>query len=603
MGIVYGLKKFNQYLYGRKFTLITDHKPLVTIFGPTSSLSTMAASRMQQWALILYSYYYTIQYKPTAQHGNADALSRLPQVTTPDALCSDQEVHVIQRVVEKLPIRATDIQQATRRDPVLSKVLRYTVQGWPTGDVDAELKPYYHHQLELTTENDCLLWGMRVIIPEQFRQQVLREQHQSHPGIVRMKSMARVYVWWPGIDREIEALVRGCESCSQSRDCPQMAPLHPWEYPRNPWQRLHVDFAGPFCAKMWLIVVDARTKWPEVIPMETITTTKTVQALRAMFAHWGLPEQIVSDNGPQFTSEEFKQFCGLNGIRHVLVAPYHPRSNGEAERFVKTFKLAFRAMKGEDLLKRLDQFLFSYRNTPHTTTGYSPAQLLLGRRLRSKLDLLVPRVESKVEAAQQGQMKYHDVKAKARTFDAGQSVWAQNYRPGEKWLPGVVMERVGPVSYRVEVQGQVWRRHVDQLLQREERVGDSPMSDPVISNDIPLTGEPPVIPSVESAVPAGSECTAVVPSMSSSTGELPGVLEMPPKSPLSSAIDSSALPPSSPSGLKVMSSPPLDAVGGTTALTVLSSSPTVPSGGQVGPRRNPQRERKAPSRHRDFVHH
>ena len=118
------LKKFHQYLYGWKFTLITDHKPLVTIFGLTASLSIMAASRMQRWALILSGYYFTIQYKPTAQHGNAEALSRLPQVTTPDALCLDQEVHAIQRVVEKLPIQATDIQQATRRNPVMSQVVR-----------------------------------------------------------------------------------------------------------------------------------------------------------------------------------------------------------------------------------------------------------------------------------------------------------------------------------------------------------------------------------------------------------------------------------------------------------------------------------------------
>ncbi|KAL5473474.1 hypothetical protein EMCRGX_G027963 [Ephydatia muelleri] len=290
-----------------------------------------------------------------------------------------------------------------------------------------------------------------------------------------------------------------------------MAPLHPWEYPRNPWQRLHVDFAGPFCARMWLIVVDARTKWPEVIPMETITTTKTVQALRTIFAHWGLPEQIVSDNGPQFTSEEFKQFCGLNGIRHVLVVPYHPRSNGEAERFVKTFKQAFRSMKGEDLLKRLDQFLFSYRNTPHTTTGYSPAQLLLGRRLRSKLDLLVPREGS--------------------------------------------------------------------------------------------------IPPVESVVPAESQFTSVVPPRSSSVGELPGVLEIPPKSLSYSASDSSVPPLSSPPGSNVRGSPPVDAVPETTptrnssSLTVPSSSPTVPSSAPIGPRRNPQRDRKAPSRYRDFVDH
>ena len=111
--------------------------------------------------------------------------------------------------------------------------------------------------------------------------------------------------------------------------------------------------------------------------METVTTSKIVQALRTIFAHGGLPEQIVSDNGPHFTSEEFKQFCRLNGIKHVLVAPYHPRSNGEVERFFKTFTQAFCAMKGEDLLKKLDQFLFSYWNTPHTTTGYSPAQFFI----------------------------------------------------------------------------------------------------------------------------------------------------------------------------------------------------------------------------------
>ena len=123
LGIIYGLKKFRQYLYGLKFTLITDHKPVVSIFGPYTSLSSMAASCMQRWALVLSGYYYTIQYKPTAQHRNADTLSRLPQIPDTDALVLDQEVNAVQRVVEKLPIRAADIQQATQKDPVLSQVL------------------------------------------------------------------------------------------------------------------------------------------------------------------------------------------------------------------------------------------------------------------------------------------------------------------------------------------------------------------------------------------------------------------------------------------------------------------------------------------------
>jgi hypothetical protein len=174
---------------------------------------------------------------------------------------------------------------------------------------------------------------------------------------VLMKSMARMYVWWPGIDREIEALVRGCESCSQSRDCPQMAPLHPWEYPRNPWQRLHVDFAGPFCAKMWLIVVDARTKWPEVIPMETITTTKTVQALRTMFAHWGLPEQIVSDNGPQFTSEEFKAVLRIEWYQTCVGGTISSSIKWRSQTICEDFQTSFLCDEGGGLVEKTGPIL------------------------------------------------------------------------------------------------------------------------------------------------------------------------------------------------------------------------------------------------------
>ena len=175
------------------------------------------------------------------------------------------------------------------------------------------------------------MWGIRVVIPPQMRGFVLKELHQSHPGIVRMKSLARLYVWWPGIDREIKQM-----------DV-QLAPLHPWEYPSRPWQRLHIDFAGPFFGKMWLIVVDASSKWPEVIYLKELSYE--------WYDHHGADEHLcafwssrsVSD-GPQFISEQFKTFCKSNGIRHARVAPYHPSSNGEAEHFMKSFKNTFRAM-------------------------------------------------------------------------------------------------------------------------------------------------------------------------------------------------------------------------------------------------------------------
>ena len=171
-------------------------------------------------------------------------------------------------------------------------------------DMDAKMSPYFLRKEELTIQQGCLMWGIKVIIPKKFQNWVLNELHLGHPGIVKMKSIARTHVWWPGIDKEIEQITHTCQSCVNTRNkLPQMT-LHPWMWPEKPWQRLHIDYAGPFLGRYFLIVVDARTKWPEVIPTATITSEKTITELRKLFSTHGIPEQIVSDNGTQFTSSE-----------------------------------------------------------------------------------------------------------------------------------------------------------------------------------------------------------------------------------------------------------------------------------------------------------
>ena len=197
------------------------------------------------------------------------------------------------------------------------------------------------------------------------------------------------------MDSDIEDTARACMGCQQTQRTPQTAPLHPWEWPAQPWQRIHIDYAGQFLEQMWLIVIDAHSKWPEVIPMSTTTATQTIKTLRKLSAQFGIPEQLVSDNGPQFTSDEFTQFLQSNGIRHIRSAPYHPATNGLAERFVQTFKNAMKASNSERPLdQRVAQFLLRYRNTPHTTTNTSPAMLLLKRPLRTRLDILRPDVRT-----------------------------------------------------------------------------------------------------------------------------------------------------------------------------------------------------------------
>ena len=176
------------------------------------------------------------------------------------------------------PITSGTIQAATRTDPILGAVLRYTKHGWPV-NFPAELKPFWTRRESLTVEQNVLIWGIRVIVPKNLQNQVLQEIHSSHPGVARMKLTARSYIWWPGLDTQIEKLANSCSACQDTRNTPPKVPLHPWQWPNKPWSRVHIDFVGPFLNRFFFLVVDAFSKWPEVIEMNSSTATKTVGAL------------------------------------------------------------------------------------------------------------------------------------------------------------------------------------------------------------------------------------------------------------------------------------------------------------------------------------
>ena len=235
------------------------------------------------------------------------------------------------------------------------------------------------------------MWGGRLIVPPKLQQHVLEELHEGHVGIVKMKGLARSYFWWPGLASQIESTCRTCEGCALTQNNPPAAPVHRWEFPEKPWYRVHIDFAGTFMNSTFLVAVDTHSKWPEVYTMSSTKSSKTIEVLRTMFATHGLPTQIASDNGSHLVSEEFETFLKMNGIQHLTSAPYHPRTYGLAERFVRTMKEALKNDKGNASLRyKLDTFLMKYRNCPHTTTGNSPAVMLMGPPLRCRLDLLKP---------------------------------------------------------------------------------------------------------------------------------------------------------------------------------------------------------------------
>jgi hypothetical protein len=243
-------------------------------------------------------------------------------------------------------------------------------------------------------------------------------------------------------------------------------PLFSWNVANGPWDRIHIDYAGPFEGSMWLVVVDSFTKWVEIVLLATASSKTTIIALRVMFGRYGVPRQLVSDNGAQFTSADFKQFCDKNGITHVRSTPYHPKTNGLAERMVQTFKQRFRS-DNSDLQVRLQHFLLSYRNTPHASTERSPAEMFLGRRLPMVLDRLRPNAKHTLEEAALRQTEYHDQKAKHREFVPGDPVWIEN-ETEKGHRAGTIEKQNGPLSYEVvnESSGSVQRKHADQLRQR-----------------------------------------------------------------------------------------------------------------------------------------
>ena len=340
----------------------------------------------------------------------------------------------------------------------------------------------------------------------------MTELHSGHIGIVRMKAVARSYVWWPKIDEAIEEVCKACYGCRRVQNAPSAAPVHPWNFPPKAWHRLHIDFAGPFHHAMFLIVVDAYSKWPEIFEMRSTTSTATINTLRTPFARQGIPAELVWDYRSQFRSEEFRQFMESNAIRHITSSPFHPRTNGQAERFVQSFKKAIKSASRDSacINKKLNSFLCKYRITPQGTTNESPSILMYGRNIRTRLDIMKPDLTTTVMNRQYGTKAKH-CGSVVREFSSGDAVNTRDYRANsEKWANGRIHSQTGPLSYKVDVGGTLWRRHVDQIVRTSENQPSHPTG--TVTSDVPVTYDIPLVPSsrVSDAV---SEAKSPVPSV------------------------------------------------------------------------------------------
>ncbi|XP_018371357.1 PREDICTED: uncharacterized protein K02A2.6-like [Trachymyrmex cornetzi] len=341
----------------------------------------------------------------TAFIGNADCLSRLPI-----AKLERYEYDVVDtfqiNTIQSLPVTFTELVTATKQDTHLRKILE-ALQS--SKKIDKESKTCIN-ELEYSLQQGVILRGHRVIIPKVLQKRILQELHSVHFGTAKMKMLARGHVWWSGIDTDIEQITRNCAECNANKNNPPKI-KHIWEPATFPFERIHIDFAGPFKGHNFLILVDAYTKWPEVHIVNNITTETTIKKCWEIFSRFGLPVQLVSDNGRTFVSTEFQKFLQQNGIKHKLTAPYNPATNGQAERFIQTLKKSLRSIDTQklDLNTALQRILMQYRITPHCTTEISSAELMFNRKVRCSLDIMKPTVKSHHKEIKMRKEQYREV--------------------------------------------------------------------------------------------------------------------------------------------------------------------------------------------------
>ena len=374
LAILFGLQKFHYYVYGRNVKIETDHKSLVNISNKPLS---KAPKRLQSMFLKIGDYNYELTYVPGPAIPVADALSRLP-------LKNAEEIHAVSNFLHT-PFKENqldEIRRETEKDSTLQALKSVISNGWPDDKdlVDPVVRIYFRYRDELTVENGVCFRSDRIIIPKSMRPEMKTKVHAGHTGVNSCLRRARQYIYWPGMSAEIRLFVAACTICASIQPKQNKQPSKLSDIPVRPWQKVGSDIFT-IKSRNYLITVDYYSQFFEVDYLIDTLSETVIQKLKANFARHGIPETLITDNGPQYTSSDFIKFCKKWNIHHDTSSPGHSESNGEAESAVKIAKNMMKKCN----LEHEDPYiaLLNLRNTPQEGTNYTPVQRLMGRHTRT----------------------------------------------------------------------------------------------------------------------------------------------------------------------------------------------------------------------------
>ena len=386
---VWGMEKFHYFLYGRKFILQTDQKPLVSIFRKHM---IDVSPRIQRITIRAWQYEFEPQHIPGKRNVISDAFSRVTPLEFQDSNAEKDILAVNFLQYSSIEERERDeVLQETNKDKELQLLKHYISTGWPAkrSQIPVFLQPYWNFRDELTIESGILMKNSKVLIPETLKQKYLRQIHQGHQGIEACRSRAREFVFWVNINSDLKELVEKCDLCQSQQNSTAIIQKYVSEVPPHPWHTLGSDLFY-FQRIDFLVVVDYFSKYLIMRKIANSTSSAVIKELGMIFSEFGKPQVFRSDNGPCYSSQEFKFFMQNWLIEHRTSSPHYPQSNGLAESMVKVSKNLIEKAVLQDL--PWNQLLLDYRCTPISSEIPSPAEILFGRKLRSSISILPSQV-------------------------------------------------------------------------------------------------------------------------------------------------------------------------------------------------------------------
>ena len=500
LSITFACERFHQFIYGARVIAETDHKPLISNFKKNLNDCPL---RIQRMLLRLQRYDLDVQFIPGKELVAADALSRATERGHVSEIEEPLDLYV-NMVLDFMPMTDRCLQlvrEETNNDPALVMLRNTTLQGWPLNKTlcPTSIQEFWNVRDELSVAEGLLLKGSKIIIPSSMRKEILTQIHEGHLGIEKCQRRARDCVFWPGISVEIKDMVKSCQLCLIYSSQQAKEPLQPHELPTRPWQRVGSDLMS-WKGKDYLIVSDYFSLFPIVSVLNKATSGTVISSLKDTFATHGIPDTLMTDNGPQYSSREFEEFAKDWKFEHITSSPHYPQSNGLAESSVKTVK---RIIQKGDMYKGL----LAYRSTP-LGNGLSPAQMLMKRRLKTHLPILpsLLRTEGDEELSQKREMEKEKQKESfdrhtktlpklkpgetVRVYDHNKNIWSDS---------GVVIDQTADRSYQVRTdKGAVLRRNRRDIkssyIPPQEHSQSATPVDPPLTPQPPAQVEPPKTP-------------------------------------------------------------------------------------------------------------